>query len=74
MSFFYAVKKGHAPDIYSNWEDCQKQIDGFSGAEFKKFKTMEEATVFIQEPLEYLGGGCIDAGANLPVCYKTRAM
>lgn len=50
MSFFYAVKKGHHPDIYQTWEECQSQIDGFSGAEFKKFKTMEEATAFIQEP------------------------
>lgn len=49
MSFFYAVKKGHRPEIYDSWEDCQKQIDGFSGAEFKKFKTMEEATEFIKE-------------------------
>ena len=50
MSFFYAVKKGHRPEIYNSWDDCQKQIVGFSGAEFKKFKTMEEARVFIAEP------------------------
>jgi ATP-dependent DNA helicase PIF1 len=49
MSFFYAVKKGHAPDIYNSWEDCQKQIEGFSGSQFKKFKTMEEAAAFIKE-------------------------
>ena len=58
MSFFYAVKKGHEPDIYNSWEDCQKQIAGYSGSEFKKFKTMEAATAFmeaatafVQEPL-----------------------
>ena len=58
MSFFYAVKKGHTPDIYNCWEDCQRQIAGYSGSEFKKFKTMEAATafmeattVFVQEPL-----------------------
>lgn len=50
MSFFYAVKKGHRPDIYHSWDECQKQIVGFSGAEFKKFKTMDEARVFIAEP------------------------
>jgi ATP-dependent DNA helicase PIF1 len=50
MSFFYAVKKGHNPDVYETWEECQYQIEGFSGAEFKKFKTMEEATAFIKEP------------------------
>jgi len=48
MSFFYAVKKGHHPDIYQTWEECQSQIEGFSGDEFKKFKKIEEATAFIQ--------------------------
>jgi ATP-dependent DNA helicase PIF1 len=47
MSFFYAVKKGHTPNIYTSWEDCEKQINGFSGSEFKKFKTSEEATLFM---------------------------
>jgi ATP-dependent DNA helicase PIF1 len=48
MSFFYAVKKGHTPDIYNCWEDCQRQIAGYSGSEFKKFKTMEAATAFME--------------------------
>lgn len=34
---FYVVWKGHQPGIYSSWAECQQQIHGFSGAEFKGF-------------------------------------
>ena len=71
MSFFYAVKKGHEPDIYNSWEDCQKQIAGYSGSEFKKFKTMEaatafmeEATAFVQEPLASSASSASSASAS----------
>lgn len=51
MSVFYAVKKGHNPNIYTSWEECEEQINGFSGCEFKKFKTSEEATTFMLESI-----------------------
>ena len=44
---YYAVKNGIVPGVYTTWEECCKQIEGFSGAEYKKFKTMEEATDFV---------------------------
>ena len=44
---FYAVKNGHIPGIYTSWEDCKKQVDGFSGAVFKGFLTQEEAVSFL---------------------------
>lgn len=44
---FYAVKKGLTPGIYMSWADCQAQINGYSGAIFKGFATMEEAKAFI---------------------------
>jgi ATP-dependent DNA helicase PIF1 len=44
---FYAVKKGIEPGVYASWEECSKQIEGFSGAEYKKFKTESEATDYI---------------------------
>ena len=47
MSFFYAVKKGHHPDIYTNWEECFEQVNGYSGADFKRFKTLSEAQSYI---------------------------
>ena len=39
---FYAVRKGVCPGIYKSWEECQRNVTGFSGAEFKGFKTLEE--------------------------------
>ena len=43
---FYAVAKGRKPGIYLTWEDCKKQVDGFSGSKYKRFDTKEEAESF----------------------------
>ena len=45
---FYAVKKGVKPGIYETWSECQKQINGYSGAEYKSFATYNEAMEFIK--------------------------
>ena len=45
---FYAVKKGRVPGIYFTWADCKKNIDGFSGAEYKGFDSILEAEAFIR--------------------------
>lgn len=45
---YYAVKKGRVPGIYFSWEDCKKQIEGYSGAIYKSFQTIEEASDFIE--------------------------
>lgn len=44
---FYAVRVGRTPGIYNNWDDCKAQIDGFSGATYKSFKTAAEAAEFM---------------------------
>lgn len=44
---FYAVKKGLTPGIYTSWADCHAQINGFSGAIYKGFATLEEAKDFV---------------------------
>lgn len=46
-SKYYAVKNGHVPGIYISWIDCQKQINGFSGAVYKSFKFKIDAENFI---------------------------
>jgi ribonuclease HI len=40
---FYAVRKGRIPGIYLTWTEASKQVIEFSGAEYKKFKTKNEA-------------------------------
>lgn len=44
---FYAVKNGRIPGIYTTWEECKAQVDGFSGPVFKGFETKEEALEFL---------------------------
>lgn len=44
---YYAVKKGINTGIFDTWEDCQKQVKGFPGANYKSFKTKEEAEHYI---------------------------
>lgn len=45
---FYAIRKGKKPGIYTTWADAQKQIHGFSGADFKSFTTRQEAESFLE--------------------------
>ena len=40
---FYAVRNGKKCGIFSTWDECRKQIHGYSGAEYKSFPTKEEA-------------------------------
>ncbi len=40
---FYVVWKGKRPGIYQNWDDCQAQIKGVKGAQYKSFSTFQEA-------------------------------
>lgn len=46
---YYAVKVGVRTGVFTSWEECQKAVDGFSGAKFKKFRSLEEAERFIHE-------------------------
>ncbi len=47
MGKFYAVKNGRKPGIYNTWEECKEQVDGFSNACYKSFKTLNEAQDYI---------------------------
>ena len=47
MAKYYAVRQGRVPGIYRSWPDCQDQVRGFKGAQFKSFKTEEEAQAYL---------------------------
>ncbi|MDD6307660.1 MAG: ribonuclease H family protein [Clostridiales bacterium] len=51
-SKYYAVKVGKTPGIYYNWNDCKAMVDGFPGAVYKSFKTLQEADDFLNENLD----------------------
>lgn len=44
---FYAVKVGRTPGVYLTWSECEKQVKGFGGAQFKSFPTKGEAEQFV---------------------------
>jgi len=43
---YYAVKVGRVPGIYQSWSECKLQVNGYSGAVFKSFKSLTEARNF----------------------------
>ena len=43
---YYAVRTGKKPGIYNTWEECKAVVDGYPGAQYKSFKTREEAEAF----------------------------
>ncbi|KAH6917081.1 ribonuclease H-like domain-containing protein [Coprinopsis sp. MPI-PUGE-AT-0042] len=45
---YYAVRSGRTPGIYTKWDDCKAQVDGFTGAKYQKFDTAEQAAAFIE--------------------------
>ncbi len=45
---YYAVHIGRQPGIYTNWNDCKKQIEKFDGAQFKKFDNRDDAQKFFE--------------------------
>lgn len=45
---YYAVKRGLTRGIYLTWEDCLSQVDGYAGAVYKGFATIEEAEEYLR--------------------------
>lgn len=43
---FYAVRVGRKPGVYTDWGNCEKQIKGFSNADFKCFNNEEDAVKY----------------------------
>lgn len=41
---YYVVWEGRQPGIYRSWAEAQAQIDGWKGARYKSFTTLNEAT------------------------------
>jgi len=52
---YFVVWQGRNPGIYSGWEDCKKQVEGFTGAKYKGFPTLELATSALNDdPRKYM--------------------
>ena len=44
---YYAVKSGRKVGVFLTWSECEEQVKGFKGAEYKKFNTLDEAENFV---------------------------
>lgn len=40
---YYVVWQGRKTGIFDNWEECEAQVKGYSGARFQAFSTLQEA-------------------------------
>jgi ribonuclease HI len=45
--YYYAVVEGHNPGIYYCWDECKKEINGYSSPIYRKFTTKKDAQSFI---------------------------
>lgn len=53
---FYVVWEGRQTGVFTSWEDCKAQTNGFDGAIFKSFETRELAEeAFNQSSYQYIG-------------------
>lgn len=53
---FYVVWKGKKTGVFSSWNTCKKQIDGFENAQYKAFANKEEADIaFTKTFADYKG-------------------
>lgn len=71
----YAIRKGHKTGLFYSWDDAKKQIEGFSGAEYKGFSTEEEAGMYLKgysAPISKLHGKvyAVRAGFHVGIFYS----
>ena len=67
---YYVVWKGVNPGVYDSWTDCQLQIKGYDGAQYKSFGTKEEAEhALASSAFHYIGKNAVkkeDTPKQLP--------
>ncbi|KAH9970637.1 ribonuclease H-like domain-containing protein [Lactifluus volemus] len=64
---YYAVRVGKRPGIYTTWEDCREQVDGYPFARYKKLRTVGEAETWMQGGVTQSG-----LGGQLGVPYSVK--
>ena len=46
---YYAVKKGKVTGVFKSWGECRNAVEGYSGARYKGFSTLEEAEEYLSD-------------------------
>lgn len=52
---YYAVRNGRASGVYNTWSDCESQVKGFAGNQYKSFASREAAEAYVK-------GGAVSSG------------
>lgn len=73
---YYAVKNGRKIGIFTSWDECKAQVDGFSGAEYKSFPNENDAKAYLgiggQETFDFMNEGMlrayVDGSFNIETC------
>ncbi len=59
---FYVVWNGVEPGVYDSWDKCKAQVQGYDGAIYKSFPTLEQANkAFDESPWLYVGKNAKEA-------------
>ena len=53
---FYVVWNGRKKGIYTSWNVCKKQVDGFDAAQYKSFTSLNEAEIAFSKKYENYKG------------------
>jgi ribonuclease HI len=54
-SKFYVVWEGRRPGVYSTWDECRRNIEGYPNAKYKSFLTKKEAeTAYSDHPAKHI--------------------
>jgi ribonuclease HI len=49
---FYVVWNGRKKGVFTSWNVCKKQIDGFENAQYKSFANLDEAEIALSKKYE----------------------
>lgn len=47
-SKFYVVRKGREVGIFSTWDECREQVDGFKKSEYRSFDELKDAENYLE--------------------------
>ena len=67
----YAVKRGRSTGLFTSWDACKKQVEGFDGARFKGFMNARDALAWLNdtEDTQYIkktGVSRVEKSASAP--------
>jgi len=64
---YYAVKKGKITGVFRSWAECKASVEGYPGAEYKGFGSLEEAQAFAGVQDQQTPGRAAGHNAGKPV-------